>query len=846
MPLIRRSSFHNEARRSSVHLSRLSDLDDLLDSDYEGSVNTDNGFNRNGSDAFSGKSMISSLEDVCLPLNDSQDSNPVVDEHGNKVWPDLKSLQEFSNQELEELAEVHPSEESNTNSYMIGFANRTTASRNKNNSYDEDDEDDYTTDQTESDVDHPNIAFKSPIVTKVDVISRNITDYQQLLSHKVNEADGLNGRLRAPRIYPWNNNAVLDNKNNNIYSSNIAQKHKFIQPIVSKDHLLDEFRFAYFREDLDTTIHSPNISGILQPGQTFADLFVSSVYSKNQPSIRKSWSPFNSAEPSNSSVVSKKNEKHIFWLDVLNPTEDEIKVIAKSFGLHSLTAEDILLGESREKVEVFNNYYFICFRSFDVVHEKLKIRVKRALDVIDDSDDSDDENYFYYENGKLLTANQALSKRVYHFFTNIIRKIKGVGYSRRKLGVSKKEVTDLLMRHNKRYSSDSRFNELQPLNIYIVVFKEGVLTFHFNSTPHPVNVRRRCRLLRDYLNVSSDWIAYALIDDITDAFFPMIELLESEVHSIEDEIIKMQTKNSDDESDDSDSDSSSDDDLDYYEENTGMSNSYHSNKKPGNHNSLSNIKKRLLRRTSTAGTFSNINKSYAPSSSSSSSSGSSSDISSSSSDSSALSMASNATLQWQKKNDMLRQIGECRKKVMILLRLLGYKADVIKGFSKRFGNSPSSLNYSRANLVNTNTVTEDAYDIENTSNFDHRKVNPTAISHENSELGMYLGDIQDHVITMVQTLNHCEKLLSRAHSNYLAQINIDMTKVNNDMNDVLGKLTILGTIVLPMNVVTGLWGMNVEVPGQFQESLMWFTSITSGLIIFGVLLFFVAKRIGVA
>jgi len=28
-------------------------------------------------------------------------------------------------------------------------------------------------------------------------------------------------------------------------------------------------------------------------------------------------------------------------------------------------------------------------------------------------------------------------------------------------------------------------------------------------------------------------------------------------------------------------------------------------------------------------------------------------------------------------------------------------------------------------------------------------------------------------------------------------------------NDVLGKLTVLGTIVLPMNIVTGMWGMNV-------------------------------------
>lgn len=45
--------------------------------------------------------------------------------------------------------------------------------------------------------------------------------------------------------------------------------------------------------------------------------------------------------------------------------------------------------------------------------------------------------------------------------------------------------------------------------------------------------------------------------------------------------------------------------------------------------------------------------------------------------------------------------------------------------------------------------------------------------------------------------------------------------------DVLGKLTVLGTIVLPMNIITGMWGMNVKVPGQDVDSLHWF--ITSML-----------------
>jgi magnesium transporter len=93
-----------------------------------------------------------------------------------------------------------------------------------------------------------------------------------------------------------------------------------------------------------------------------------------------------------------------------------------------------------------------------------------------------------------------------------------------------------------------------------------------------------------------------------------------------------------------------------------------------------------------------------------------------------------------------------------------------------------------------------------------------------SDIGLYLSDIQDHLITMTQNLNHYEKILSRSHSNYLAQISIEMTDANNQINDVLSKLTALGTVLMyvdclfadnsPMNLVTGLWGMNVHVPGQ--------------------------------
>ncbi|KAI7871321.1 hypothetical protein BDF14DRAFT_1878713 [Spinellus fusiger] len=226
---------------------------------------------------------------------------------------------------------------------------------------------------------------------------------------------------------------------------------------------------------------------------------------------------------------------------------------------------------------------------------------------------------------------------------------------------------------------------LQPSAVYIVVMKEGVLTFHFRSMPHQKNVRKRIKQLKDYINVTPD--------DITDSFAPLIRAVEFEVDSI-DELVLI--------------------------------------------------------------------------------------------------------LKESEQSDMLRRIGYCRKKMMSLLRLLVTKADVVKTLIKR-------------------------------GEAKHTGSKRPALSNE---VALYLGDVQDHIITMLQSLNHYEKISSRSHSNYLAQISIEMTQTNNEINDILSKLTALGSVLVPMNLVTGLWGMNVQVPGQFQEDLSWFSAIMGSILLF--------------
>lgn len=69
-----------------------------------------------------------------------------------------------------------------------------------------------------------------------------------------------------------------------------------------------------------------------------------------------------------------------------------------------------------------------------------------------------------------------------------------------------------------------------------------------------------------------------------------------------------------------------------------------------------------------------------------------------------------------------------------------------------------------------------------------------------------------------------------------------MNERQEETADVLGKLTVLGTIVLPMNIVTGMWGMNVQVPGQEVPNLSWFYAITAFLLLFGFSCYFVARK----
>jgi magnesium transporter len=159
-------------------------------------------------------------------------------------------------------------------------------------------------------------------------------------------------------------------------------------------------RVSFFSSAWESTIHASDLVDLVLPGEDVRGLF----------------------------TFPKGDSDGVWWLNINNPTEGEVRAICRTFNVHPLTLEDITTQESREKIELFPSYYFACFRSF------------------------------YPE-----------------------------------------------------IDEDTGETEYSPFHVYVVVFREGTLSFSYANNSHAAHVRKRITALKDYVALSSDWICYALM-----------------------------------------------------------------------------------------------------------------------------------------------------------------------------------------------------------------------------------------------------------------------------------------------------------------------------------------------
>ncbi|KAL0076698.1 hypothetical protein F4703DRAFT_1946276 [Phycomyces blakesleeanus] len=336
-------------------------------------------------------------------------------------------------------------------------------------------------------------------------------------------------------------------------------------------------------------------------------------------------------------------------------------------------------------------------------------------------------------------------------------------------------------------------------NLYCLLYKRFLLTIHYGEAPQLIPVCRRIERLKSYIVITSDWINYAILNEIVDSLAPSVHQTETRVNQIEEDVLHFRGQDS---------------------------------------------------------------------------------------------------------FTILSRIGLCRKEIAKIHRLVEIKEDIVRTLTKRlkdskrrvanhhgsrYGSFSSTSSSDSSNFWNVKGVAawQGHHNHNQNPNHHHQQHHqqhqqqqlqqqsppqspqlpplatatgggigtghyglnsPPSIPVNSKELlvipdvPLYLGDVQDHILAMLNGLSHHEAVLARSHSNYLAHVSNNLTKAANSTNEVVGRLTIIATVFVPINVVVGLWGMNVSVPGGYDNDFVHFACIICSIIGYGICALIVASR----
>ena len=108
-------------------------------------------------------------------------------------------------------------------------------------------------------------------------------------------------------------------------------------------------------------------------------------------------------------------------------------------------------------------------------------------------------------------------------------------------------------------------------------------------------------------------------------------------------------------------------------------------------------------------------------------------------------------------------------------------------------------------------------------------------------LKIYLRDILDDTLRLLERLSSLIHTLEDNQNTYLSKITLNMNRYGQLENRLMKRFGVFITMFLPMTFMGGLFGMNVLVPGQGEDKYFWFISIVTlcvaglvtGLIMFG-------------
>lgn len=100
--------------------------------------------------------------------------------------------------------------------------------------------------------------------------------------------------------------------------------------------------------------------------------------------------------------------------------------------------------------------------------------------------------------------------------------------------------------------------------------------------------------------------------------------------------------------------------------------------------------------------------------------------------------------------------------------------------------------------------------------------------------GIYLRDVYDHTIQVIDTIETYRDMIS-------GMLDIYLSSISNRMNEVMKILTIIATIFIPLTFIAGIYGMNF----RFMPELGWrlgYPAVLFIMVIIGIVMLFYFRR----
>lgn len=100
---------------------------------------------------------------------------------------------------------------------------------------------------------------------------------------------------------------------------------------------------------------------------------------------------------------------------------------------------------------------------------------------------------------------------------------------------------------------------------------------------------------------------------------------------------------------------------------------------------------------------------------------------------------------------------------------------------------------------------------------------------------IYLRDVYDHTIQVIDAIEASRDMLS-------GMLDLYLSGINNRMNEIMKFLTIIGTIFIPLTFIVGVYGMNFEFMPELKWRWGYFAVLAFMLGIIAVMLLFFKKK----